>query len=144
MQYKVIPIEAGSTKNITSESLNKFVSSSRSMIIRLNSGEYIHSKDYIRIRIFGSCMKPRNIIKGEEWLVKPIDKNKDVWNQIKPEDVLLIHIKDKDIYKIREYVSPADDENLNTIWYEADGGKHRSSRPHSIESIVGVVKYAIS
>lgn len=114
-----------------------------SKAIKLMNGRYVNTRDYIRIVVHGNCMKPRNIQDGEEWLVEPLDKQKPPCSQIKEKDVLLIYLKDEDLYKIREFEGFNADGSLQTFYYESDGTKHSSSRPHAAETIQGVVRYAI-
>ena len=137
----IVPVEAGKIEDCAIM-LNPARRPSR--LVKLDDGSYINSHDYVRIVINGRCMEPRNILNGEEWLVKPIDKNLDVLKQISPKDVLLIYLQDTNIYKIREYerVNRENGELLDTFYYQ-DGRPHKSSRPHSKKSIVGIVKYSI-
>ena len=107
------------------------------------NGRYVNTRDYIRIVVHGNCMKSRNIQDGEEWLVEPLDKQKPFRSQIKEKDVLLIYLKDEDLYKIREFEGFNADGSLQTFYYESDGTKHSSSRPHAAGTIQGVVRYAI-
>lgn len=114
-----------------------------SKVIRLTDGRYINTRDYIRIMVYGGCMRPRNILNGEEWLVEPIDKRKPLREQIKERDVLLIYLSDKNLYKIREFKDFNGNGLLNTFYYEENGTEHASSHPHTPESVRGVVRYAI-
>lgn len=114
-----------------------------SKVIRLTDGRYINTRDYIRIMVYGGCMRPRNILNGEEWLVEPIDKRKPLREQIKERDVLLIYVADKNLYKIREFEGFNEDDSLATFYYEDNGAKHPSSKPHTCKSVCGVVRYAI-
>ena len=114
-----------------------------SKVIKLMNGHYINTRDYIRIRVHGDCMRPRNIQNGEEWLVEPINKRKRLGKQINDRDVLLIYVEDKDLYKIREFEGFNKDGSLATFYYEDDGAKHISSKPHTQESVCGVVGYRV-
>ena len=80
---------------------------------------------------------------GEEWLVEPINKRKRLDKQINDRDVLLIYVEDKDLYKIREFEGFNKDGSLATFYYEDDGAKHISSKPHTQESVCGVVGYRV-
>ena len=114
-----------------------------SKVIRLTDGRYINTRDYIRIMVYGGCMRPRNILNGEEWLVERINKLKPLEKQIRERDVLLIYVADKNLYKIREFKKFNEDGSLATFYYEDNGTEHPSSRPHTRESVCGVVRYAI-
>ena len=114
-------------------------------LIKLNNGSYINSHDFIRIIISGDCMVPRKILSGEEWLVKPIKKGTQIVEQISPHDILLIYLRDKNVYKIREFkqINANAPLMLDTFYYNSDGTIHPSSKPHSVNSVIGVVKYSI-
>lgn len=137
----ILAVEAGPTEYADT---TKFVhASSMAMTIQLLDGRYINSHDYIRIHVNGNCMKQRNILSGEEWLVKPVDKKQSPQSQLKQRDVLLIYIEDKNLYKIRELDSFGSNNQLKTFWYDDNDNKHESSQLHRWESVIGVVKYAI-
>lgn len=137
----ILDVEAGPTEYADA---TKFVhTSGMAKTIQLLDGRYINSHDYIRIHINGSCMKPRNILSGEEWLVKPVNKKQSPRSQLNKRDVLLIYIEDKKLYKIRELDSFEPNNQLKTFWYEDNGNQHESSQLHRWESVIGVVKYAI-
>ncbi len=110
--------------------------------IKLPDGSYKNSSEFIRIRIDGNCMQKRKICYGEEWLVEQINKSKSMQEQLNISDVLLIYIKDKNMYKIRELANFLDNEMLETIYYDGDDVKI-STRPHSYSSVLGVVRYNI-
>lgn len=130
------PLNAGCTKFLRTSD-----SKERALIIKLKDGRYINTSDYLRLRISGTCMTPRNILNGEEWLAKPYDGESSAIN---PGDVLLIYIKDKNMYKIREVERVLDDkQEVETFYYNPDGSKQFSSRWHRLADVRGVVKYAI-
>lgn len=110
---------------------------------RLSNGEYRSSKDFFHIKVSGNCMASHNIFNGEEWLAERIDHSKSCQSQIAPKDVLFIYIKDKNIYKLREFSALNEDGSLRTLYYDKQGNIKYSSTPHSYSSILGVVKYNI-
>ncbi|MCM1522741.1 MAG: hypothetical protein NC039_08845 [Muribaculaceae bacterium] len=116
---------------------------SRSRVVRLESGRYVNTHDYIRVCIHGECMTPRNILNGEEWLVEPIRQEAELRSQLKERDVLLIYIQEKGLYKIRELEAFNPDGSLKTIYYGPDRVKRNSSRAHQASQVMGVVRYAI-
>ena len=137
---EVIETEAGKISDCNTLSTYNAIS----RLIKLRDGRIMRTSDFIRIRITGSCMEPRNVLNGEEWLVLPIQKDKDIKSQIKVNDILLLYIQDKGIYKIRELRDILDDGNeLVTGYYRLDGVKQKSSKNHSAEQVRGVVKYSI-
>lgn len=137
---KVYLAEAGSVDNASHGSA--MVQSAPSKIVRLNDGRRIRTSDYIRILIDGDCMTKRGVLRNEEWLVEPLTLSEND-NRIKPHDILLIHLADKHIYKIREFVGYDDNGDLNTLYYEEGNKVKPSSKPHSRESVCGVLRYSI-
>lgn len=135
----VIETEAGDTSNC--KPLSTFGAPSR--IIRMKDGTVVRSSDFLRIVIRGGCMAPRGILNGEEWLAVPVNRKNDIKSQIKEKDVLLLYIEDKKIYKIRELREFLGDGMLRTGYYNSDGTEHDSSREHSAEQVMGVVRYSI-
>lgn len=81
---------------------------------------------------------------GDEWLAVKIDRKKNLRDQIKVDDVLLIYLADKNSYKIRKVKGFINDTTLDTYSYNPDRTEHKSSKPHVAESIMGVVKYRLS
>ena len=138
---QVLMIEAGPT-DCANEACLQDHYTTPIKTIELPNGEFKSSRDFIRIKISGNCMQKRNIFYGEEWLVKPINHTKPVQEQLNPTDILLIYIKDKNIYKIRELAGFLGNNMLETIYYKGDEVV-TSSSPHSYDSILGIVKYNI-
>lgn len=134
----IIDVEAGPTSECACV-LSKEKAISK--IIKLPNGRFVDSQKYVRIKIHGNCMEPRDILNGEQWLVSKVNHNKPVEDNIKVGDVVLIHLKDKNLYKIRE-VKHISDNSLDTIRYE-NGVEKKSSKPHSYGDVIGVVQYAI-
>lgn len=137
----VLETKAGTTKDADAQVCNH--ESKPSKIIKLPNGNYINTNDLIRIEIKGNCMRPRNVYDGEEWLVFPIDSTKKCEEQIKPKDIVLIYLEDKNIYKIREVRSFLGNQFLDTIYYDNDGETNQSSKPHSYASVRGILRFAI-
>lgn len=115
-----------------------------STVIQLPDGTYANTKSFHRLRINGSCMSPLNMNNGDEWLAVKIDHKKNLRDQIKIDDVLLIHLADKNSYKIRKVKGFINDTTLDTYSYNQDKTEHKSSKPHTAKSIMGVVKYRLS
>jgi len=139
---KVIFVETGSVANVDEAEL-KIKRSVPPKIFRLPDGTYASSHKFIRIIVKGSCMSKKGICSGEEWLVEAVNRHEKLENQIRPGNVLLIYLEDKGIYKIREFKSFTAREELMTLYYDKDGLEHLSSKPHSVKSVVGIVKYGI-
>lgn len=136
---RIIEVEAGNTDDGCR--LMQYESSSK--VVRLSSGKYINTHNYIRIVIHGNCMTPRNIFNGEEWLVEPVNPSREIESQLKIQDVLLLYIEDKNSYIIRELVDFDINGSLKTKRYNEDKSNHPSKRNHRIEQVKGVVRYAI-
>lgn len=111
----------------------------------VHAGQRLDSRDFYRIEIHGTCMMPRGINDREHWLVKPINKKKDIKEQIQINDVLLLYLADQDEYKIREFrgYTGENSDLLDTYRYDNDGKDVKSSRPHSFDKVMGVVAYRI-
>lgn len=139
----VMCVEAGSTQKATAADLERQSFYVRRKILRDRHGNVLDPQKVLRIKVSGNCMKPYNISSGDEMLVELIDHSKPIDGQIKEKDVLLIHLRDSGINKIRAFKRFADDGTLETYWFESDGSVHRSSKNHTKDSLVGVVKYRI-
>lgn len=137
--------EAGPIENSDAEKLRLLDKKVGVCMFKYNGNE-IMSSDYIRILVQGNCMSPRGINSGESWLVEPIHSDKGIDTQVKKGDVLLVYLEDKNMYKIREFKDFADKEHtsLQTFWYNGDKGHKDSTRPHSLSSVKGVVRYKVA
>lgn len=115
----------------------------KSRVIKLPDGTYANTKSFHRLRINGVCMSPVDIKNGEEWLAKKINHKKSLRSQINIGDVLLIYLSDTKRYKIRRVHDFIDDSTLDTYSYTPEGKVHKSTKPHSANTIMGVVKYRL-
>lgn len=140
---KVIAVEAGTIDGVCSEVLKQSSYYVKHKIIKDNKGNILDPDNIIRIVIRGNCMKPLNINTGDEMIAVKIDKNKSLSEQISKNDVLLIYLEDKRIHKIRAFEDFNTENELKTFWFEDNGQKHYSSRPHSSNSVLGVVRYRV-
>ena len=138
----VMGVEAGTTKGVSAEELKRISFSTKHKIVKDRKGNIIDPDSIIRIYVDGNCMKPLNINNGDQLIAIRIDKSRALKTQIKENDVLLIHLKDSGINKIRAF-EKFDGDELKTFWYEENGNKHPSSKNHSPESILGIVKYKV-
>ncbi len=136
--------EAGAVGESNPDELRKYNRKINSCFF-IHSGQRLDSRDFYRIEIHGTCMKPRGINDGEHWLVKPIDKKKDIKSQINADDVLLLYLSDEDEYKIREFRGYTGEnlDLLDTYRYDKNGKDIKSSKPHSFDKIMGVVTYRV-
>lgn len=136
-------VEAGPSGDASAKALNSMSRKERAFEIQLQPGRTVSTSDYLRILVVGNCMKPRNILDGEEWLVEPVDHQRIKPSDLKAKSVLLINIPDKGILKIREFEGLTENGDLKTLWYRPDGTPSYSSRPHSWENVKGIVRYSI-
>ncbi|GHT82333.1 hypothetical protein FACS189467_7490 [Bacteroidia bacterium] len=110
-------------------------------------GKTFNSADYIRVRAGGSSMKKRGINNGDIIFASKVDSDflKKKKDKIHPNDVLLLRLNDEryEGYKIRVFKQYAVNGELETYYYNKDGSEHNSSRTHSLDRVVGIVKYKI-
>lgn len=135
-------VEAGPTVTTDAKRLRELSFYDRRRTIQKPDGQEIDTSEMIRIVVKGNCMKPKHIESGAQLLVKKISKKDLVRNQIKEGDILLIHLVDNDIYKIRIF-DRYEGEDLATYRYDDNGERKNSTRNHKESSIVGVVKYRL-
>ena len=110
----IIGVSAGDENGACS--ITSFSSPSKS--VKLLNGKYINTRNYIRIKINGKCMIPRNIFDGEEWLVEPLKNSEDVKSTLRIKDVILLYIQDKGTYILREFNGYDNDGSLKTLIYK--------------------------
>ena len=142
-QEFVQSVEAGSLDKVSAEQqrAESFYAPKRKLYKK--DGTEIDLTSLIRIVSNGDCMFRRNIVKGTQLYVRAIQRGKAKRENLKVGDILLIQLPDTGVYKIREFEKSNDDNTLITFYYNTDGSHHNSSKPHSIEDVVGVVKYRI-
>lgn len=135
-------VEAGPTAKVTANDLHRLSFEDNYLYLKDDEGHPVHRDRMIRVVVKGDCMHCRHIVNGTQLLVASIDKNRSLKEQIKHGSILMIHIPDTNVDKIRE-MDHMDDKNVYTFYYDPDGTKHKSSRPHAIDTVVGVVRYRI-
>ena len=114
----------------------------RPIEVRDEKGSLIDTSDMIRVVVCGDCMSHRNIPNNSQLLVKKIDKTKPLEEQIKHDDIVMIHLKDQHLDKIRIFDKFDEYHQLLTYRYSGDV-RVNSSFPHTKESVLGVVKYKL-
>lgn len=115
-----------------------------SRVIQLDDGTYKNTKSFHRLRINGNCMAPIDINNGDEWLATKFNRKKSLKSQVKVNDVLFIYLPDTKRYKIRRVRKFIDDKTVDTYSYNEDRTEHSSSRPHSTDTIKGILRYRIN
>lgn len=139
----IYPASAGSVNEHPDSCSQCDIVESESKVVRLPDGTYTNTRKYYRIRINGSCMTFQDINDGEQWLAKKVSQKKSLRSQVAEGDVLFIHLKDTDRYKIRRVKRFVDDDTVDTYSYDKEGNEKPSSKPHRKEVILGKVAYRL-
>lgn len=135
-------VEAGPTAETNARRLKEKSFYDKHRVVINKSGREIDTSGMIRIVASGNCMKPKGIESGSQLLVKKVNRKSPINNQIKKGDILLIHLVDNGIYKIRIF-DRYDGTDLATYRYDDNGERKDSTRNHKETSVVGVVKYRL-
>jgi len=135
-------VEAGPTSEVTAEDLEKLSFFDNWKTLENREGKSLDRSNLFRVVVNGDCMHVRHIVNGTQLLVAPIDKKVKLDDQVCKGDILMIHIPDTGVDKIRELDS-LDKNFAYTFYYNPDSSVHPSSRPHGRETVVGVVRYRI-
>jgi hypothetical protein len=141
-EESVILAEAGSVSNASEGVV--LVPHMPRKLVRISKDRLVRTDDpnYIRIVIGGTCMTPKQVLQNEDWLAEKINLVKDK-NKIHEGNIVLIYLKDKDMYKIREFIKYDGNGDLLTQYYNADEEAVPSSKPHTKESVKAVLRYQI-
>lgn len=139
-----ICVEAGDTPEVSAEELEKksFYDTQKSYIDE--NGIEIDMSDMQCLVVNNNCMRKRNIKNGDRLLAQKIDIFRSVYEQINVNDILWINIADTGKNKIRVLESINKDGYLTTFYYDDNGEKKYSSRPHAISSVRGIVRFNLS
>lgn len=136
----VTAVEAGSTGKVSPKWINSKSFKAPRCQYKIN-GEIIDSSMYMRLVVEGNCMMPRGIANGTQLLALKINSSEELRRELHPDNIVLIYLEDIKLYKIRVF-DRLEGDDLITYYYENNERKN-SSKPHSIHSIKGIVKYAI-
>ncbi len=139
----VICAEAGDSKTANPKELERASHYTTHKIIRDEDGNVVNSSNMIRIKVNGNCMRPYGINFGDELLVRKIGKDENLDSIIQKEDILLIYLFDKKMYKIRAF-DHFEHGSLKTYRFLDNGEKKDSRNLHQRESIIGKVEYILS
>ena len=139
-----ICVEAGDTPEVSAEELERksFYDAQKCYIDE--NGKEIDISDMQCLVVNNNCMRKRKIKNGDRLLAQKIDIFKPVYAQINVNDILWINIVDTGKNKIRVLESIHEDGYLTTYYYDNNGEKKYSSRPHNISSVRGIVRYNLS
>ena len=138
----VICVEAGDSEEANPCELRKASYYAAHRIIRDKGGRIVNTSDTIRIKVSGNCMRPFGIVSGDELLVRKIGKDINLDGKISKNDILLIYLSDKKMYKIRAF-DHFEGSALQTFRFLDNGNKKDSRKLHSRESIIGKVEFKI-
>lgn len=138
----VSSVEAGPTSEVTSESLKAASYDIPRKMLLDSKGNVVNGPNTLRVSVNGNCMMPVGIKNGDELIVEKIDPEKSLDEQIEIGDVLLIHLEDNGIDKLRIFDGYTDRGSLSTYRYEGET-KVPSSKPHQVSSVVGKVVYIV-
>lgn len=118
--------------------------------LRRYKSQGINPAKYKFKEVQGNCMKPRGISLGDIVMVEEFGLL-DRWrperkvNNIKPGDILFIDFVDESSerrIKLREFISLTEDrQSAQTKCYDANGRSHKSSKPHRLKDIHGIVRF---
>ena len=136
-------VEAGPTAKTSARFLKEMSFRDRRKTVIDKDGKIIDTSNMLRVVVQGDCMKPRHISTGDQLLVRKIDKHKLLRDQIKKDDILMIHLKDTGITKIRIFDHYDGEGKLVTYRYLEDESRKDSTRPHNEKDVVGIVKFKV-
>ncbi len=105
-------------------------------------GNPLSTKGMIRVIVCGNCMKPKGISDNTQLLVEKMPQA-SLKSRLHQGDIVMIHLKDKKLDKIRIFDRFDEKNQLVTYRYDDAGKRVDSSRPHLLNSVVGVVRYKI-
>lgn len=135
-------VEAGSTEDTSAEELTKHARYERRKIILDSNDRPIDTHDYLRVVVKGNCLSPLGIADNSQLLVHRFKSDQER-SQIKRGDILMIRLEGKGIDKVRVFDKRLEDDKMSTYRFDHNGRRKDSSRPHSLSSVVGVVKYML-
>jgi len=106
-----------------------------------HNGKKVNPKDYIIRKVDGDCMVARGISAGDIVFIEKF--NNDI-NTLSIGDILFIKYEKDGVsgYKIREYrgLLETNNKQIQTLYYTREGKDKKSSQPHDVENVEGVVK----
>lgn len=138
---RVIVAEAGKISE-TGEEYQPYVYMNPVTLRSQDGKEKIDQTDLLRVYVHGHCMEPIGIMDKSQLFAKKIKPQTSFSLQVKHNDILLIYLEDVNKYKIRRFDKYDKDNNLQTYRYNPTTGEIiASSRPHTQQSVVGIVKY---
>lgn len=105
-----------------------------------HNGKKLNPKNFTVARVDGDCMAIRGIKPGNIIFIRPLTDEEKNFNK---GDILYIKYTRNNFqgYKIREFDGMKDKNSVNTVYYSAEGNVKRSSTPHELANIEGIVVY---
>lgn len=135
-------VEAGPIDSCDVDLINKRSFVSSPLRVCDKNGEVVNTNGMLRVVVCGNCMAPKGITDKMQLLVKKVD-TKSLDTTLKNGDIVMIHLRDKKLDKIRVFDHFDNNGRLVTYRFDNSGNKIFSSRPHYRESVVGIAKYKI-
>lgn len=135
--YTIPKVEAGPISGVSSTGLQR-------MSVRINSSFYKNYNGikykYRRFVIQGTCMKWRGI-KPDEMIDVRIFNSIEEKATLTANNIVLIFLNDSSFrgYKIRE-ISQLEGDDALTFYYDEEGNPIKSSKPHALKNIIGIVE----
>ena len=135
-------VEAGATSDVFADELAKHARYEKRKIILDSENCLIDTHNYLRVIVKGDCLQPIGIVDHSQLLVYKF-QNEQEKSIIKQGDVLMIHLASRQIDKIRVFDELLEDGKMSTYRFDCNGQRKDSSCPHSLSSVVGIVRYML-
>lgn len=135
-------VEAGPVDKFDADLIRKRSFISSPISICDEKGNPLSTKGMIRVVVCGNCMKPKGISDNTQLLVEKIEQS-SLRSKLQQNDIVMIHLKDKKLDKIRIFDHFDENNQLVTYRFDDTGKRINSSHPHSQNSVVGVVRYKL-
>lgn len=129
-------VEAGPTRGF---SIHKKIDLMSTVDVDMESISVNPELQYFVVK--NQCMQLKGISDGDIVGVRMFEHKHSMLDSLKRGQILLIYLDDKHFkgYKIRELGTITDDGVAYNTYHYKGGVQHRSTRPHSIDSLKGVV-----
>lgn len=138
---RIVCVDAGPVANVNPQVLLEKTKFEPMGVFRTPDGRLLTSEHYQRITVCGTCMVPKGIQSGQTLIVEKIKEGQQ--QAIKQEDILLIYVPDKQIYKIRVCAGEEADDRYATYYFDESEQRKDSSNPHRKQDVKGIVRYIL-
>lgn len=132
-------VEAGPTKHLLSDLFNKKIDLMPMVNVNMEGISIDPELEYFVVK--NQCMQIKGISDGDIVGVRMFNEVYNMPTSFKKGRMLLIFLDDEHFkgYKIREQGEITNDRTGYNTYHYKDGVKNKSSKPHSIDSIKGIV-----